>query len=563
MRPPRALFGPGLVLLFTLVTGGWFLRQGVAQDQSAADARLFQEVVEHIANQYVDPVDRNALYENAINGILTELGDPNTALMTGETFENFRLQTEGDYGGVGLEISDRDDFITVVSPLPNTPGAQAGIRAGDEIVEVDGASTRDWPVQQAVQLLRGRPGTTVEVRIVRLGVDDPIDFTITRERIQLFAVPFATLLEGTIGYVPLGLFSESSTAEVRAAADSLRSAGATSLILDLRGNPGGILDQGVGIADLFLPVGAPVVETRGRNGVTNGMLRASSGDRYEGMPIVVLVDRGSASASEIVAGALQDLDRALILGASTFGKGSVQSLFSLSSGYVLKLTTARWFTPQGRSIERMGSDNLDLLTAEDSVAAAVVPEELEHLPITVTGAYVLPADTAGRPTVTSVAGRTLYGGGGIVPDVLVRQDTLTTAEQEAARALFQEGGKFSLGLFSYVVEFLNERGTGNPDFEVTDADLVELHEVLRTERELELDLPTFLVAGRIVRFELESEIAARGWGALEGFRRTMQHDAPLQSAIELLRGADSPADLFTLADRAGIATLGFSGGVGF
>jgi len=554
MRPPRALFGPSLVLFFTLVAGGWFLRQGVAQDQSAADSRLFQEVLDHIANQYVEPVDRNALYEDAINGILTELGDPNTALMTPETFENFRLQTEGDYGGVGLEISDRDDYITVVSPLPATPGDRAGIRAGDQIVEVDGTSTFDWPVQQAVQVLRGRPGTDVQVQIVRQGVEEPIAYTITRERIQLFAVPFATLLDGTVGYVPLGLFSESSTAEVRAAADSLKAAGATSLILDLRGNPGGILDQGVGIADLFLPAGSPVVETRGRDGVTNGMLSASSGDRYEGMPIVVLVDRGSASASEIVAGALQDHDRALILGSSTFGKGSVQSLYSLSSGYVLKLTTARWYTPRGRSIERTDD------AAQDSLAAALA-DGSEHLPITVTGAYVLPPDTAGRPTVTSVAGRTLYGGGGIVPDVMVRQDTLTTPEQEATRALFQEGGKFSLGLFSFAVDFLNLNGSENPNFEVTEADLTRLHEELRTERELELELSTFLEAERVVRFEIESEIAVQGWGALGGFRRTLPYDAPLQSALELLRGADSPADLFTEAARSGIGSLGFSGGV--
>jgi carboxyl-terminal processing protease len=264
MNPRRSSLGPGLVFLLALAVGGWFLRLGVAQDRGgSADARLLQEVLDHIADRYVESVDRNALYESAIEGILRELGDPNTALMNPETFENFRLQTEGDYGGVGLEISDRDDFITVVSPLPGTPGSRAGIRAGDEIVEVEGASTRDWPVQQAVQHLRGQPGTSVQVRIQRPGVEAPIDFSLTRERIQLHSVPFATLLDEGIGYIPLGLFSENSTREVRAAADSLRSAGATSFILDLRGNPGGILDQGVGIADLFLPRGAAVVETRG------------------------------------------------------------------------------------------------------------------------------------------------------------------------------------------------------------------------------------------------------------------------------------------------------------
>ncbi|MEX0856000.1 MAG: S41 family peptidase [Gemmatimonadota bacterium] len=552
MQSPRALLGPGIVVLLTLVAGGWFLQQGIAQDRgSLADSRLFQEVLDHIADRYVDSIDRDSLYASAIQGILTELGDPNTSLMNGETFENFRLQTEGDYGGVGLEISDRDDFITVVSPLPGTPGARAGIRAGDEIVAVDGVSTRDWPVQQAVQVLRGTPGTDAQVQIVRPGVGDPIDFTITRERIQLLSVPFATLLEGDIGYVPLGLFSETSTAEVRAAADSLRDAGATSFILDLRGNPGGILDQGVGITDLFLPSGASVVETRGRDGLPNGALRASTPDRYEGMPVVVLVDRGSASASEIVAGALQDHDRALVLGTTTFGKGSVQSLYPLSNNYVLKMTTARWYTPQGRSIEREDGEDLD------PINPVALTEGTEHLPITVTGAYVLPPDTAGRPTVTSAGGRTLFGGGGIVPDVLAAQDTLTAAEQEATRALSEEWGSFSLGLFSYAVGFLNAYQSEDPNFVITDADLVALHEHLRTERELELDLETFLRAEPVIRYELETEIAGQGWDALEGFRRTIRFDTPLQQALALLREADSPEDLFSLG-ASGTPPVGLS-----
>ncbi len=535
MEPSRSALGPGLVLLLALLAGGWFMRQGVAQDQRAApDARLFQEVVDFIADRYVDPVERDRLYEHAIEGLLRELGDPNTSLMNVDAFENFRLQTEGDYGGVGLEISDRDEYITVVSPIPGTPGSRAGIRAGDMIVEVDGTSTLDWPVQQAVQVLRGQPGTDVDVRIMRPGVEGPIHFTITRERIQLLSVPFATLLNGGVGYIPLGMFSETSTQEVRAAADRLREEGARSLVLDLRGNPGGILDQGVGIADLFLPRGTEVVETRGRNGGSNQALRTSGPDRYEGMPVVVLVDRGSASASEIVAGALQDHDRALILGGSTFGKGSVQSLFSLSSGYVLKLTTARWYTPQGRSIER-----------EHGGADDPLEGDLSHLPITVTGSFSLPPDTAGRPTVSSVAGRALYGGGGIVPDVLVEPDTLSTAEQEATRALLQEWGRFSLGLFDYAVAFLNAHGSDSPDFEVTREHLEELHGTLVAEREFGIDLETFLAAERIVRFELESQIASQGWGAEQAFLRAAPIDAPLQRALDLLRGASTPEELFS------------------
>ena len=554
MAPRRSALGPGLILVSALVAGGWFLQQGVAQDQrTAPDARLFQEVLDFIADRFVDPVERDLLYGHAIEGLLRELGDPNTSLMNVDAFENFRLQTEGDYGGVGLEISDRDDYITVVSPIPGTPGSRAGIRAGDMIVEVDGAETLDWPVQQAVQVLRGQPGTPVEVRIVRPGVEGSIDFTITRERIQLFSVPFATLLEGGIGYIPLGMFSETSTQEVRAAADELRQQGATSFVLDLRGNPGGILDQGVGVADLFLPRGTGVVETRGRDSRSNQMLRTSSEDRYAGMPVVVLVDRGSASASEIVAGALQDHDRALILGGSTFGKGSVQSLFSLSSGYVLKLTTARWYTPQGRSIER------EIEAGEDPDSDLT---ELGHLPITVTGSFALPPDTAGRPTVTSVAGRELYAGGGIVPDLIVLPDTLSAAEQIATRALLQEWGRFSLGLFDFTVGYLNRNGVDNPDFIVSDADLDAFYQALVEDREFGIDPETFRGAERIVRFELESQIAGQGWGNQEAFLRRVPLDAPLVRAMELLRAAQSPEDLFSISAQGAGGVVGLSSGTG-
>ena len=540
MTPRRSSFGPGLVLFLALLTGGWFLQRGVAQDQqtSAIDSRLFQEVVDHIADRYVEPVDREVLYEQAIEGVIRHLGDPNTSLLGVEDYENFRIQTEGDYGGVGLEIVERDDFITVVGPLPGTPGARAGIRAGDRIVEVGGESTRGWSVQRAVQVLRGPAGDPVDVKIQRPGVSSPIDFTLTREQIQLRSVSFATLLEESVGYIPLGLFSETSTQEVQNAADSLRAEGATALVLDLRGNPGGVLDQGVGITDLFLDRDAEVVETRGQQRNQNRMLRASVADRFPDVPLVVLVDRGSASASEIVAGALQDNDRAVVLGSSTFGKGSVQSLFSLSGGNVLKLTTARWYTPQGRSIERTADQE------EEEMETAVGPTANGvGYAISVTGQYQMPPDTAGRPTVSSVGGRTLFGGGGIVPDLLVPMDTLTTDEQRAVRTLFEEGGRFSVGVFNYAVEFLQREGEENREFEVTDQDLDILYDRLRDEG-LETDRETFRAAERFVRYQLESQIALQGWGEPEEFRWRLPHDAPLQQALELLRGAESVEDLF-------------------
>jgi len=534
MEPKRISIGPGIVLLLSLVIGGWFLQQGLAQDRNIqAQAQLFDDVVDYISERYVDEVDRDDLYDYAIEGVLGRLGDPNTSLFNTNEYEDFRIQTEGDYGGVGLEIADREAYITVVSPFPGAPGSRAGIRAGDRIIKVGDESTEDWSAQQAVQVLRGSPGSSVEVLIERIGIEEPIEFTLTRERIQIRSVPFSLLIEGSVGYVPLNVFSETSTREVRAAADSLRDEGATSLILDLRGNPGGVLDEGVGVSDLFLQRGVGVVETRGDEGGPNGTIRASNGDRYEGIPVVVLVDRGSASASEIVAGALQDHDRALLVGVSTFGKGSVQSLFNLRGGNVLKLTTARWYTPLGRSIERPALGPPD--------------ESSEHLPITVLGRYVLPPDTAGRPTVTSEAGRALYGGGGIVPDVLVSMDTLSVEEQGAVRELFQDAGAYNAGRFEYAVQYLQSHPGAGLDFVLGDQELSELFDRLQDEGGVELSRSTFELAERFVMFDLQKEIALQGWGESGDFERGIPYDDALQVALDLLRGAPSQGELFSRA----------------
>ena len=538
-RSPRIPLGPGILLLLALLAGGWFLQRGVAQEQNVYfQARLFQEVLDHISDRYVDPVDRSELYDFAIDGMVRSLDDPNSSLLNVSDYENFRIHTEGDYGGVGLEIVSRDDYITVVSPLPGGPGRRVGIRTGDRLVAVDGESIVGWSTDQAVQVLRGRPGSEVEVTVQRPGVDDPIDFTLERDRIELRSVSFAVLLDGDVGYIPLDMFRETSAREVRAAADSLRDAGARSFILDLRGNAGGVLDQGVGIADLFLDRNAGVVETRGQRRDQVGTLRAPGDDRYPDRPLVVLVDRGSASASEIVAGALQDHDRALVLGTTTFGKGSVQSLFSLTGGNVLKLTTARWYTPRGRSIE--------WIRDEADEEGEVNGETRPHYAISLEGQYLPLPDTAGRPTVTSHAGRTLYGGGGIVPDMIVLSDTLDVQEREAVRALMSQGGRYTAGIFNYAVEFLQREGWDLNGFQVTDRDLDLLYERIQ-EAGATVDRETWTRAARFTRYQLESEIAVQGWDERERFLRLKDHDAPLTTALDLLRRAEDRASLFVLA----------------
>lgn len=527
------------MLALALIIGGWFLQRGIAQEESVyGEAQLFDQIVDHVAGQYVDEIDRDLLYEYAIEGVLERLGDPNTSLLSSEAYEDFRIQTQGDYGGVGLQIVDRDDAITVVSPVPGTPGERAGIRAGDRIIEVAGQPIRGWSSEQAVQILRGEPGSPVDVRIERPGMSRPLDFTLIREQIQIRSVPFSAMLDDGVGYIPLSVFSETSTNEVQAAADSLRDAGATAFILDLRGNPGGVLDEGVGVTDLFLERGQGIVETRGNASGPNGAFRASSGDRYEGMPVVVLVDRGSASASEIVAGALQDHDRALLIGSSTFGKGSVQSLFfGLSGGHTLKLTTARWYTPLGRTIDRTGVG-----TEREEIEVSTMG------PVDLMGQYSAIPDTAGRPVVVSESGRALYGGGGIVPDMLIGVDTLSTQEQEAVMTVLEQAGEYGVRRFNFGVEYIRD----HPDldlaaFEITDADMEAFLSELAEGEELEADRETLEAASRFLRLELEREIAFQAAGAQGAFERRLPYDRPVQTALELLGMAASPAELFDVS----------------
>lgn len=536
MNNRRIALAPVLVLTSALLLGGWFLQQGVGQEQSLYfQARVFQEVVDHVAERYVDPVERSDLYQNAIEGVLGSLGDPNTSFLDARSWEDFRIRTEGEYGGVGLEILERDGWVTVQSPIPGTPGARAGIRAGDRIVEVDGESAEGWSSARVADRLRGRPGSEVEVRMGRPGIDEPIDFTIRREVIQLRSVPFATMAAPGIGYVPLRVFSESSETEVRGAIERLRGEGMRGLVVDLRGNLGGLLDQGVAITDLFLQAGLPVVETRGRATDQNGVLRTSRPEAYPDLPVVVLIDESSASASEIVAGALQDHDRALVLGTPSFGKGSVQTLFRLTGGNVLRLTTARWYTPAGRSIQKDFEEQMAL-------GSRGVP--------TLAGPLTERPDTVGKPRVSSMGGRSLVGGGGITPDLIILADTLTQAEQAAVRAVYQEAGTFNTAMFNFSVRYLQENPNLARDFTLGD-DVLERFYRFLVESRVAVGRDSFDQAARFIRYQLEREIARREWGEDGEFLHAAPADRPLQRALDFLRDADSPSSLFNQAGRAG------------
>ena len=531
----RSVVAPFLVVIFSVAAGGWLLQQGVDRAENVyVRVRVLQEVVDRVESSFVDDVDATSLYNSAIDGLIRDLGDPHSSFLPASEYEDLRIRTEGEYGGVGLEVVDRNGYVTVVSPIPGGPGGRTGIRAGDQFYEIDGVRADTMVTDQAVELLRGRPGTEVMVRMLRPGVEEPIEFTITREVIRLKAVPFATMLENDVGYVPLLTVRETSAEEIRAAVDSLRDRGMRGLVLDLRGNPGGLLDQGIAVTDLFLEPGQEIVETRGRAADQNEIFSASRPDRYPGMPVVVLVDGSSASASEIIAGALQDYDRAVVIGETTFGKGSVQSLYRLTGGDVLRLTTARWYTPTGRSIHL---DPVERNGAEPS-----------HT-LSISGQLVDSVSVEGRPEYQSAAGRTLYGGGGITPDLFVAPEILSPREVEGVQGLFARAGGFFVARFNFAVEYVAEHPDLEPGFELADADLDAFYRSL-PEFGAQVAREDYETAERFVRYQLEQEIALQAWGDQGQFEQLRRHDRQLARAVELLSDAGTPQELIAGAQGA-------------
>jgi len=535
MRVSRSVLGSTAVLVIAVTTGGWFLQRGVHQEQNLyIQVRLFQEVVDRVASSYVDPVERKDLYGSAIDGLIEDLGDPNTSFMTASEWDNLRIRTEGEYGGLGLEIVERGGWVTVVTPMPGSPGTRAGIWAGDQVIEVNGESAEEWGLDAVADALRGPEGTTVNVTMRRPGVETPITFEVTRGTIEIHSVPFAVMLDDKIGYLPLQAVNEGAGAEVRSALDSLLAEGMEGLVFDVRGNPGGLLDEGIAITELFLDEGAAIVETRGRAAGQSETFHAGSQAVFPDLPVVVLVNGTSASASEIIAGALQDHDRALVVGTPSFGKGSVQSLFPLTGGSALRLTTARWYTPAGRSIQRPDHAHL--------------PDLAEMGVLSVYGGVVERQDDADLPEFTTPAGRTVLGGGGIHPDVFVYPDTLTVSEHRAVYEVYRSAGRLFLTLFDYSVLYLREHTDLSTDFAVSDEDLRSF-QVALSQREVEVDRRVFQQAHRFIRNQLEREIALQAWGAEGEFQRVRGNDLQLQRALELIGSDPTVADLFRRAGQ--------------
>ncbi len=331
---------------------------------------LFGDVFDRVRTDYVESPDDEGLIENAINGMLAGL-DPHSSYMNAKRYQEMQVQTRGEFGGLGIEVTMEEGIVKVISPIDDTPAARAGILAGDLIVEIDGTQVQGLTLEQAVDKMRGKVNTPITLTIVRQGKTDPMEVKLVRDLIRLRAVKHE--LEGTdVGYIRISSFSEQTQEGLDAAINDLKTKAGANLkgyVIDLRNNPGGLLDQAISVSDTFLERGE-IVSTRGRNPNESQRRLAEAGDAAGGKPVVVLINGGSASASEIVAGALQDHKRANVIGTRTFGKASVQTIIPIGSQGALRLTTARYYTPSGRSIQARGIDP-DFLVEED------VPEDLK------------------------------------------------------------------------------------------------------------------------------------------------------------------------------------------
>uniref|UniRef100_A0A7C4Y626 S41 family peptidase n=1 Tax=candidate division WOR-3 bacterium TaxID=2052148 RepID=A0A7C4Y626_UNCW3 len=452
--------------------------------------QLIENILNIVRDNYVNPVSIDSLCINAIRGILKDL-DPHSVYLTPDEYKDLMIKTEGEFGGIGIQIHKSGDYITIIAPLENTPASRLGLRPGDLIIKIDDVDTKDMNIDDAVKRMRGKPGTEVKLTIKR-GDLEPFDLTITREVIKIRAVPFYDVFDG-VGYVRLSEFSESASTEIFKALEDLVKKGAKSIILDLRSNPGGLLLESVEVASHFLERDKLVVYTKGRIGEDK---YSSFGGDFTNLPLVVLIDGGSASASEIVAGAIQDWDRGLIVGTNSFGKGSVQKVYPLKIG-ALKLTVALYQTPSGRRID-------ENMAKEDT---AKVFKSL-------------------------VLKRELKGGGGIKPDTII---------QFEKRSDFTEKLLLKNLFFKFTIQYKNKNNAEIK--EITDDIMDKFYNFVKNEN-IEFTDEMWKESYEMNKHQLLITFYENQYGEKGRYRAILSKDKQFEFALNLLKKCKKREDVF-------------------
>jgi carboxyl-terminal processing protease len=495
------------------IVGGLFGSGSIAvPDRGNDPIQTFSQILSVVQERAAGPVDSKDVIEGAIRGMVRTL-DPHTNYLDADDYKHMIEEQQGSFSGLGIVISKpgHDKPLTVISPLEGTPAWNAGIRAGDVISQIEGTDTLDMMIDEALRRLKGPKGTEVSITVTRPGDDEPLHFTLVRDDIPTYSIRYAFLARPGVGYIKIENFTRTTEREMEEKIESLRRQGMTQLVLDLRHNPGGLLEQAVRVSDQFLRKGQMIVYTQGRIRGSDQEFRASGAGRHPDMPIVTLVDKFSASASEIVSGALQDHDRALIVGKPTWGKGLVQTVYPLSQGTALALTTARYYTPSGRLIQRDYNSLEDYLSYEDSDAVEPPKGEVRQ----------------------TDAGRPVYGGGGIRPDVLVDREPTSHFIDSLSR---------NQTFFHFAVDYDTRHKDLPHNFEVNPQMMTEFQAFL-DKRKIAWT-PADLEADRDrLRTEIRQAIASTLWGMDEGYKVLMETDRQMQRALELFPEAQQLATL--------------------
>ncbi len=495
------------------------------EDVWRVSLKKLSSIVSLIEQNYYQETDHDELMYSSVRGMVQTL-DPHSYFLDPNHFSRLREEHVGKYYGLGILITKQEDRLVVISPIEGGPAYRLGIQAGDVISQIEGESTKPISSYDAMQKLRGPKGTPVNITIVRDGLGKPFDVTIVREEISLHSVPYSFILQDDIGYIFIRNFSSTTTKEFEEKMKSLIKQGMKKLILDLRGNGGGTFVQSIELSDEFLPKGATVVSIRGRNKYYNKSFKAMLNNQYENIPLVILINRGSASAPEILSGAVKDNDRGVIVGEDSWGKGLVQTVFPLASNLAVALTTAKYFTPSGRSIQR------DYSSLEDYIFSRQVTQDQREVRYTSKGRKVL-------------------GQGGITPDYVV-----VFSPKNITSRFFSKGA-----FFTYATRFANKKTplsekfllpNEKPGLEVTgkeeliplgqdfnlDSRFIEDFKVYLEGKKIEFDNTEFAEAQEEIKRELAREIYSVIWGMQEGVRVYRRKDPVVLKALEVLPEAE-------------------------
>ena len=515
----RPFLFPLIVVLASAFLGGvagGYLR---SEKETPSVITKLTETMKTIEKNYMEEVDPETLIKSAISGMLKKL-DPHCSYMTAKEYKALEERYRGDYEGIGITFDIIDGVLTVISTIEGGPSAKLGIRAGDQIIEVNGKSIVPTTTEEVYRLLRGPRGTTVTVTVRRPGLEKPLHFTIVRDRIPIYSVTYKFMLDDQTGYIRLNRFSQTTHSELEEALDMLEKEGMKRLIFDLRGNTGGYLIEAVQVADKFLSGGKKIVFTKGRTPESNEEFYSTDRDTHPMYPLIVLINHGSASASEIVAGALQDWDRGLIIGERSFGKGLVQSQFRFSDGSALFLTTAKYYTPSGRLIQRNYKNNEYYFLEGFGEVNPNPNEEKERK----------------KEVYLTAGGRKVYGGGGITPDIVVKSDYFsnTVAKLRQRNLFFAYGSRYAARHKDLARDF----STFLKEFQVSDKVVADFKHFLKREK-ININEAEFNRDIRYVKLFLKSEIAANLFDETASYRVLITADNQLKEALKHFSEAEA------------------------